>query len=96
VTLQPGVPELVKGRRPVTPPFARISKAEGEVEVRFRVDAAGSTLVTEVKGPDVLKSEAEQAVSSWTFHRTKADRLALVAVFSYKGDGASAVVRTAD
>lgn len=96
VTLQPGVPELVKGRRPVVPPSARFSRTAGSVEVRFRVDAGGGTLVTEVAGPDILKAEAEQAVASWNFRRTRADRLALVAVFTYKGDGASAVVRPAE
>jgi TonB family protein len=93
VTLEPGVPELVKGRRPVVPPLARVSGLAGEVQVRFRVDAAGATLVTDVQGPEALKAEAEQAVASWSFRRTRADRLALLAVFNYKGDSASAVVR---
>jgi TonB family protein len=96
VLVEQGVPELVKGRRPVVPPFARIEGQKGEVEVRFRVDAAGGTFVTDVNGPDLFKTQAEQAVSSWTFHRTKATRLALVALFSYKGDIAQAVVRPAE
>jgi len=76
--------------------LARLSSTAGSVEVRFRVDAGGGTLVTEVAGPDILKAEAEQAVASWNFRRTRADRLALVAVFTYKGDAATAVVRPAE
>ena len=86
----------MKGRRPLVPPYARIEGKGGEVQVRFRVDAAGTTLVTEVEGPDLFKAEAEQAVASWTFHRTKATRLALLAVFNYAGDRASAKVRPAE
>ena len=96
VSLEPGVPELVKGRRPLVPPLARVAGSGGEVQVRFRVDASGTTLVTEVQGTDMLKAEAEQAVASWVFRRTKVDRLALLAIFTYKGDIASATVKPAE
>jgi outer membrane biosynthesis protein TonB len=93
VTLSVGVPDLVSGRRPVVPPFARMARASGTVEVRFAVNAAGNAAVQAADGPDLLKPAAEQAVASWVFRRTTADRLNLVAVFNYSGEGASAAVR---
>ena len=93
VTLEPGVPDLTRGRRPVTPPLARMGGATGTVEVAFSVSAAGTTLVGTVTGPDLLKKAAEQAVASWVFRRTRADRAYLTAVFSYGPDKTAAVVR---
>jgi TonB family protein len=93
VTLAPGVPDLTKGRRPVPPPFARMAQATGTVEVKFSVDAAGIATVKGSSGPDVFKRAAEQAVASWTFRRTRADRIFLVADFTYGLDTASASVR---
>jgi hypothetical protein len=93
VALEPGVPDLTRGRRPVPPPFARIAGAVGTVEVAFSVSAAGTTMVQSVAGPDLLKKAAEQAVVSWVFRRTRTDRAYLRAVFSYGEDKASAVVR---
>ena len=93
VTLQPGVPDLARGRRPVAPPLARMTGATGTVEVSFSVSAAGTTTVQGATGPDVLKPAAEQAVASWVFRRARADRAYLVAVFTYTGDKSSAVVR---
>jgi TonB family protein len=93
VTLEPGVPDLTRGRRPVAPPFARLSGATGTVEVAFSVGAGGATTIQSVTGPDLLKPAAEQAVASWLFRRSRADRAYLVAVFSYTGDKGSAVVR---
>ena len=93
VTLQPGVPDLARGRRPVAPPLARMTGATGTVEVAFSVSAAGTTTVQGAAGPDVLKPAAEQAVASWVFRRARADRAYLVAVFTYTGDKSSAVVR---
>ncbi|HSD65266.1 MAG TPA: TonB family protein [Vicinamibacteria bacterium] len=93
VTLQPGVPDLTRGRRPVAPPFARMAGSTGSVEVAFSVGAAGTTTVQSATGPDLLKPAAEQAVASWVFRRTRADRAYLVAVFTYTGDKSSAVVR---
>jgi TonB family protein len=95
VTLAVGVPDLTKGRRPVAPPFARMAGASGAVEVRFAVNAAGQASVLQVEGPDLLKPAAEQAVASWLFRRTTAERLYLTAVFTYKGDAAAAVVTPA-
>jgi TonB family protein len=92
VVLQPGVPELVSGRRPVSPPLARMAGATGTVEVRFAVDAAGTPAVRAVEGPDVLKPAAESAVGTWVFRRLSAERLLLKAVFSYAAHSASAVV----
>ena len=93
VTLGPGVPDLSKGRRPVTPPLARMAATSGNVEVRFMVEASGATSVREASGPDLLKEAARQAVVSWVFRRTTPERLPVVAVFAYVGDTASASVR---
>jgi TonB family protein len=92
VSLQPGVPELVSGRRPVVPPLARMAGASGTVEVRFAVDAAGTPALRAVEGPELLKPAAESAVATWAFRRQSAERLLLKAVFSYGGSAASAVV----
>jgi outer membrane biosynthesis protein TonB len=96
VTLSAGVPDLTRGRRPVPPPLARISGTPGTVEVRFAVDAAGVASVQAVEGPDLLKPAAQQVVASWVFRRLSAQRLYLVATFTYKGDTASAIVRPQD
>ena len=93
VTLNPGVPDLTRGRRPVPPPFARMAQATGAVDVMFSVDAAGIASVKGSNGPDVFKRAAEQAVTSWTFRRTRAERIFLVAEFKYTADAASATVR---
>jgi TonB family protein len=93
VTLEPGVPDLTRGRRPVAPPLARMAGTTGTVEVSFSVGAAGTTTIQGTTGPDLLKPAAEQAVASWVFRRTRADRAYLVAVFTYTGDKGSAVVR---
>jgi TonB family protein len=93
VTLTPGVPDLTRGRRPVPPPFARMAQATGTVDVAFSVDAAGIASVKGSNGPDVFKRAAEQAVSSWTFRRTRADRIFLMAEFKYTTDAASVTVR---
>jgi hypothetical protein len=93
VALEPGVPDLTRGRRPVAPPLARMARATGTVEVAFSVSAAGTTTVQSVSGPDVLKPAAQQAVASWVFRRTRADRAYLVASFSYAEDKSSVVVR---
>jgi TonB family protein len=93
VTLAPGVPDLVKGRRPVPPPFARMQGISGTVDVHFAVDAAGSATVREVNGPEPLKEAARQTVASWSFRRATPERLFLAATFAYKGDTASAAVK---
>jgi outer membrane biosynthesis protein TonB len=93
VTLAPGVPDLVKGRRPMAPPLARMQGVSGTVDVHFAVDAAGSATVREVAGPDTLKEAARQTVASWSFRRSTPERLFLAATFTYKGDIASAAVR---
>jgi TonB family protein len=86
VNLTIGVPDLVKGRRPVVPPLARMSGAEGRVEVDFAVDAAGGVSVQDTRGPELLKEAARQTVASWAFRRTSAERLYLRAVLTYAGD----------
>jgi TonB family protein len=93
VTLEPGVPDLTRGRRPVVPPFARMARTSGSVEVAFSVSAAGTTSIQGATGPDLLRPAAEQAVASWVFRRTRADRAYLVAVFTCEGDKGTAVVR---
>jgi outer membrane biosynthesis protein TonB len=96
IALGTGVPDLTKGRRPVAPPLARMSGVSGTVQVQFAVDAAGGTSVQNVTGPDLLKEAARQAVVSWNFRRTSAERVYLVALFSYNGDRAQAEVRRAE
>lgn len=86
VLLGDNIPELVKGRRPVWPPMARLGNVVGEVVVRFTVDLAGKVTVHSVEGPDMLKGAAEQAVGTWLFRRTAIDRLNLVATFKYGAD----------
>jgi TonB family protein len=93
VVLEPGVPDLARGRRPTTPPMARMAGATGAVEVTFSVSAGGATSVQASKGADLLRPAAEQAVASWVFRRTRADRAYLVAVFTYGQDRGAAVVR---
>jgi len=93
VTLEAGVPELTRGRRPVPPPFARLNSTTGTVEVTFSVSAGGVTALQAATGPDLLRYAAQQTVASWVFRRTRADRAYLVAQFTYGNDKASAVVR---
>ncbi len=93
VTLEPGVPDLARGRRPVAPPFARMSGTTGTVEVSFSVSAGGTTALQAATGPEMLRFSAEQTVASWIFRRSRADRAYLVALFTYVGDKALVVVR---
>ena len=94
VTLEPGVPDLTRGRRPVAPPLARMSGSHGH----RRGDLLGQRRRGRPRsrarpGPTLLRPAAEQAVASWVFRRARADRAYLVAVFTYTGDKGSAVVR---
>jgi TonB family protein len=93
VTLEMGVPDLTRGRRPVVPPLARMASTTGSVDVHFAVDASGTSSVQEVAGPELLKEAARQAVLSWVFRRTTAERLHLVASFVYGAATANATVR---
>ncbi len=95
VVLGADVPDLAKGRRPVVPPLARMAGAAGTVEIQMAVDAAGAVSVQNVAGPEVLKEAARQTAASWGFRRTTADRLYLVATFTYAGDQAKVEVRRA-
>jgi hypothetical protein len=65
----------------------------GVVEVEFSVSGGGVTSVQRTTGPELLQPAATQAVESWIFRRTRADRAYLVAVFTYEDDVASAIVR---
>jgi len=96
VSLAAGVPDLVKGRRPVVPPIARMAAASGEVQVNFSVDAAGISSVQKVEGSDLLREAARQAVASWAFRRTTAERIFLKAAFTFQGDLAKADVQRAE
>lgn len=96
VALGPGVPDLTKGRRPVAPPLARMSSVSGAVNIQFSVDASGASSIQNVSGPDLLKEAARQAVASWNFRRTSAERVYLVATFNYDGDKAQAEVKRAE
>jgi hypothetical protein len=93
VTLQPGVPDLARGRRPVSPPVARMSGTTGTVEVAFSVSASGATTVQSVVGPEPLRRAAQDAVASWVFRRARADRAYLVAVFNYADERTTAEIR---
>ncbi len=92
VSLSIGVPDLIRGRRPSAPPFARLAGEYGAVEVKFAVNAAGGASVLTVDGPPLLKPAAEVTVGSWSFRRTSAERLYLTATVNYKADGAQASV----
>jgi TonB family protein len=96
VTLGPGLPDLVKGRRPMVPPLARVGGAEGDVTVRFTIDYQGAVAIEETSGPEALKAAAEASVQSWAFRRTAPRRLTAVATFAFKGNRASAQVRLTD
>ena len=95
VTLAVGVPDLVKGRRPVVPPVARMASAGGQVYLTLAVDAAGIATVQKVDGPELLKEAAKQTAASWNFRRTSAERIFLEAVITFEGDVARAEVRPA-
>ena len=75
------------------PPLARMTGTNGTVEVSFSVSAGGVTAVQAATGPDLLRLAAEQAVASWVFRRTRADRAYLVAQFTFADDKGRAVVR---
>jgi TonB family protein len=92
VALSVGVPDLVVGRRPAAPPFARLAAEYGQVEVRFAVNAAGNSAVLATDGPELLKPAAEVTVGSWSFRRTTAERLYLTALIAYQAEGARATV----
>lgn len=89
-----GVPDLAAGRRPVVPPLARMRGVTGKVEVRFAVEASGATASVDATGDDALKEAARQAVATWMFRRTSAERLRLAATFEYGAEAATASVRT--
>lgn len=92
VVLGENIPDLVRGRRPVWPPLARLGNVTGEVTVRFSVDLAGRVTVHSAEGPELLKESAEQAVGTWLFRRTSIETLNLIAVFKLGGDRAVARV----
>ena len=92
VSLGNNIPDLVKGRRPVWPPMARLGNVMGEVVVRFSVDLAGRVTVHSAEGPDLLKGAAEQAVGTWVFRRTAIDRVHLIATFKYGAERSIAKV----
>lgn len=92
VVLGDNIPDLVRGRRPVWPPLARLGTIVGEVTIRFSVDLAGKVTVHTAEGPDLLKQAAEQAVGTWVFRRTAIDRLHLVTTFKYTPERATAKV----
>jgi TonB family protein len=92
VTLDPGIPDLVRGRRPVAPPLARLGEIEGEVQVRFSIDSGGVTTVHGVEGRDELKAAAESLVRSWVFRRSAPHRLFALAQLKYGTAGVTARV----
>ncbi|MET0555562.1 MAG: TonB family protein [Vicinamibacteria bacterium] len=94
VRVGPGVPDLAAGRRPVVPPLARLRAVTGKVEVRFAVEASGATASVDASGDDALKEAARQAVATWMFRRTSAERLRLSATFEYAAESATASVST--
>jgi protein TonB len=95
VILGDHIPDLVKGRRPIWPPMARLGNVMGEVVVRFSVDLAGKVTVHSAEGPDLLKASGEQAVATWLFRRTAIDRLHLIATFKFSSDRSVARVERA-
>jgi TonB family protein len=94
VRVGPGVPDLAAGRRPVVPPLARLRAVTGQVKVRFAVEASGATASIDASGDEALKEAARQAVATWMFRRTSAERLHLSATFDYSAETATASVDT--
>jgi outer membrane biosynthesis protein TonB len=92
VALDLGIPELVKGRRPVVPPLARLGRITGNVSVRFSIDSGGSSQVLAVEGPELLQLAAREMVASWTFRRLRPDRVMARAEVEYGETGAQARV----
>jgi TonB family protein len=95
VSLSIGVPDLVRGRRPIVPPLARMAAQTGRFTVRFSVDSAGLPNVQAIPEADALLYASEQTVKTWVFKRTTLERLWLEAVFDYTATSASAVIRPA-
>ncbi len=97
VALAAGVPDLVKGRRPVVPPVARMARADGEVEVTFSVDAAGISAVQKVDGPRPPEGggPAGGGVVGVPPHDRRA-HLPARRSFTFQGDRARADVRRAE
>lgn len=93
VTLEPGVPDLARGRRPVVPPLARMNGVTGTVEVLFSVSAGGVTALQTATGPDVLRYSAEQTVATWVFTRSRAERAYLTATFTYGADKGTVTIK---
>jgi hypothetical protein len=87
-----GIPDLVRGRRPVPPPSVRLSGKYGDVTVRFSIDSGGVTTVKGTEGTEGLTEAAESVVRSWNFRRTSAQRVYAVAQIHYAPEGASATV----
>jgi TonB family protein len=95
VELAAGIPDLVKGRRPVSPPLARLGAMEGDIDVRFSIDSGGVTSVNNVSGREELKAAAESLVRSWVFRRTAANRLYAIAHVEYRVAGVKAKIQPA-
>ena len=93
VELSPGIPDLVRGRRPVAPPLARMGETFGDVEIRFSIDSGGVTAVLNVTGRDELKDAAESLVKSWAFRRTAPHRVYALAQVEYRVEGSKARIR---
>lgn len=93
VELTAGIPDLVRGRRPVSPPVARLGGIEGDVEIRFSIDSGGVTSVHNATGRDDLKEAAESLVRSWVFRRTAPHRLYALAEVHYGMNGSRARIR---
>jgi TonB family protein len=93
VELAAGIPDLVRGRKPVSPPLARMAGLEGDVRVRFTIDSGGVTAVSETEGPEELKEAAASLVRSWVFRRVAAHRVYALAEVRYRTAGSTAAVR---
>ena len=86
VTLEPGVPDLTRGRRPVrAAPRAHGAAAPAPSRCAFSVSAAGTTSVQGATGPDLLSRRRSRPWRRGSFRRTRAERVYLVAVFTYAG-----------
>jgi TonB family protein len=96
IELAPGIPDLVKGRRPVAPPVARMSDTSGDVMVRFSIDSGGATSVASAEGVELLQEAATSLVRSWQFRRTSAHRVYAIAEIHFSAAESSAKVRPAE
>jgi protein TonB len=59
--------QLISRSDPIYPPFARVQRIAGNVEVNFKISANGDVKDVVAKGPAVLTQAAVEAVRKWHY-----------------------------